>query len=61
MIVIANFKSTEYREGTQISKVPNTVPVNHGNFREVIGIDIGNFKAGKKFNDKSNFHFQSLF
>ena len=44
MIVIAIFQSTEYREGTQISKVPNTVPVNHEIFREVIGIDTGTFE-----------------
>ena len=47
MIVIANFESTEYREGTRISKVPNKVPVNHEKFREGIDIDIGIYEVKK--------------
>ena len=55
MIVIEDFKSTEYREGTQISKVPNKVPVNHDFFREGIGIDIGIFDLIKLSNHEIHF------
>ena len=57
MIVIANFKSTEYREGTQISKVPNKVPVIHDFFREGIDIDIGIFKVLKISHHEKHFYF----